>query len=183
MQNITPENIIKRITKISGYNPYENTRKREYVEVRALACYLMREKLNMRWTNITKIFEDNGKAMHHASAIHLVKNFKYYKLANPSLQYWENMFHFIDGLDYEEIDKINVLENRICNLQNKYDTLKEQLNHPVVKLVYDIPSDENKWELADKIVLIKKAWKWKEKEFIDKCEIIEAGEGISGSTF
>ena len=163
MINIRPEEIVRKITNLSGFDPYENTRKRNQVEVRALACYLMREKLNMRWTNITKVFEDNGKQMHHASAIHLVKNYKFYKLANKDLQKYEDSFNFLQGLDYEEVNRISFLEDKLSALQDKYDTLEENLQHPLVKLVADITDEKNKWELADQIVIVKKSWAWKNK--------------------
>ena len=163
MINIRPEEIVRKITNLSGFDPYENTRKRNQVEVRALACYLMREKLNMRWTNITKVFEDNGKQMHHASAIHLVKNYKFYKLANKDLQKYEDSFNFLQGLDYEEVNRISFLEDKLSALQDKYDTLEENLQHPLVKLVSDITDEKNKWALADQIVIMKKSWTWKNK--------------------
>ena len=163
MINIRPEEIVRKITNLSGFDPYENTRKRNQVEVRALACYLMREKLNMRWTNITKVFEDNGKQMHHASAIHLVKNYKFYKLANKDLQKYEDSFNFLQGLDYEEVNRISFLEDKLSALQVKYDTLEENLQHPLVKLVSDITDEKNKWALADQIVIMKKSWTWKNK--------------------
>ena len=163
MINIRPEEIVRKITNLSGFDPYENTRKRNQVEVSALACYLMREKLNMRWTNITKVFEDNGKQMHHASAIHLVKNYKFYKLANKDLQKYEDSFNFLQGLDYEEVNRISFLEDKLSTLQDKYDKLEENLQHPLVKLVSDIEDEKNKWELADQIVIVKKSWAWKNK--------------------
>jgi predicted translin family RNA/ssDNA-binding protein len=101
--------------------------------------------------------------MHHASAIHLVKNYKFYKLANKDLQKYEDSFNFLQGLDYEEVNRISYLEDKLSVLQDKYDTLEENLQHPLVKLVSDITDEKNKWELADQIVIVKKSWAWKNK--------------------
>ena len=54
--NLKPIEIANKIIELSGINIFENTRKREYVEMRALLCYLLREKLAMRWTNISLFF-------------------------------------------------------------------------------------------------------------------------------
>ena len=41
MQNLTPTEICNKLIKLSGIDLFKNTRKRPYVEVRALACFLM----------------------------------------------------------------------------------------------------------------------------------------------
>ena len=64
-------------------------------------------------------------------------------------------------MDYEEVNRISFLEDKLSALQDKYDTLEENLQHPLVKLVCGIEDDKNKWELADQIVIIKKSWDWK----------------------
>jgi len=164
MRNITPERIVEKLTKVSGIDPYNNTRKREYVEIRALACWLMRMELGMRWCAITKIFSDNGKKMHHASAIYLVKNYPHWKKQNKALQDWQNIFHFIEGIDYEEVDRLHILEGRLSDMQTEYDLLAEQLEHPLVKLVYDISTEENKKDLIERIGMITKSWAWKQNK-------------------
>jgi len=75
MRNLNPAEIAEKLIKASGINIFENTRKRDYVEVRALTCFLMREKLNMRLCSIAKFFQDNGKPMDHATVIYAVKNY------------------------------------------------------------------------------------------------------------
>ena len=48
--------ISERIIEMTGIDIFQNTRKREYVELRALACYIFRKKMNMRWTSIANFF-------------------------------------------------------------------------------------------------------------------------------
>tara|TARA_B110000114_G_scaffold96450_1_gene101624 strand:- start:609 stop:1160 length:552 start_codon:yes stop_codon:yes gene_type:complete len=183
MRNPTPAEIAEKLINLSGIDLFENTRKRDYVEIRALACFLMREKLNMRLCSIAKFFQDNFKPMDHATVIYAVKNYPYYKKANSSLEKLELSFRWEEGLNFEEMDRIEFLEMKLTTLQNKYDKLIGNLDNPLIKAVHDITDRKQIWEMADQIVLMKKAWKWKSKEFVDKCEVIEAGEGISGSRF
>ena len=77
--------ISERIVEMTGIDIFKNTRKAEYVELRALACYIFREKMNMRWTNIANFFTSMGKKTDHASVIHLVKMYPTYVKYNLSL--------------------------------------------------------------------------------------------------
>ena len=61
MINKIADRIATSVIELSGVNIYENTRKRQYVELRALVCFILRNKLNVRWTEISKFFE--SKAM------------------------------------------------------------------------------------------------------------------------
>ena len=77
--------ISERIIEMTGIDIFKNTRKQEYVQLRALACYIFREKMNMRWMNIANFFISMGKAMDHANAIHLVNMYPLYAKDNPEL--------------------------------------------------------------------------------------------------
>ena len=57
MKNLKPIQIAKRIIKESGVNIFENNRRKNQIEFRSLLCYLLREKLNMRWTLIAKFLQ------------------------------------------------------------------------------------------------------------------------------
>ena len=48
MQVKNPQEIGDKVSRIVGLNIFENTRKRDYVESRALVVFLLREKLLMR---------------------------------------------------------------------------------------------------------------------------------------
>lgn len=163
MNNLRPKEIVDAVNKFTGINIYKNTRKTEYVEARALVCYLFRDKLNMRWTNIAKFFENNGKKMDHATAIHLVKMYPIYKQYNIKLDELENMFIFKSKLEYDEIDKMHYLENKLDNCQQKHLTLQQQLKNPLIKLMHNVP--ENKYvEVEQKLNLLKQSWEWKNKK-------------------
>ena len=84
-ENLKPIEIANKIIQESGINVFENNRRKYNVEMRSLLCFLLREKLNMRWLNIAKFFNDNNKSMTHASCIHAFKNYKMYKKTNSKL--------------------------------------------------------------------------------------------------
>ena len=87
-------------------NARDNSRKQDIVDVRSLLCYLLREKLNMRWTNIARFFNENGKTMTHGTVIHCVKKYPLHKKHNKDLDKWEKLFTWKSDLTYDEIDQI-----------------------------------------------------------------------------
>jgi len=114
----------------------------------------------MRWLSISLFFESQGKSMNHANAIHLVKMYPIYKTTNPKLDEIENMFLFKSGMDYDEIDKVHYLTNKLMNTEKKYNILLEQLKNPLIKLMLDVPK-EKQYEVEDRLNLLKKSWEWK----------------------
>tara|TARA_B110000285_G_C15100478_1_gene604714 strand:- start:1289 stop:1846 length:558 start_codon:yes stop_codon:yes gene_type:complete len=174
-----------KVGKIIGINIFENTRKRDYVESRSLVVFLLREKLLMRWVNIAKYFEDNGKHMNHANAIHLFKMYPIYKRDNKQLSVIEQLFIFKNQLNYDEIDKFHYLENRYKDLKKENDLLIKKLaatkkrQDPILDIIKGITL-EQRTQVIERLSLLKKSWSWKS---VDRCEVIEAGDGISGATF
>ena len=118
-ENLKPIQIVNKISKLSNLNIFENTRRKNHVEVRSLVCYILREKLNMRWTNISKFFNDNSKTMTHASCIHSFNNYKMYCKSNKKLKEIEKLFTFKSKLTIDEIDRVHYLENKCKLLESK----------------------------------------------------------------
>ena len=159
---LTPLDIANKIIKLSGLNIHSNTRKRPYVEHRALVCYLLREKLNMRWKDIAAFFKSQGKNMDHASAMHLVKMYPIYKRDNKDLNEFENTFVFKSRIPYDEIDKVNYLENKYNSLEANYLKLQKTMQNPLVRMVLNVP-DNKFYEFRDKLKIIVKALEWQNK--------------------
>jgi len=153
----TPDEVANKVIALSKINIYNNTRKRDYVDCRALVCYLLRNKLQMRWTNIAVFFKENGKDMNHATVMHLEKNYPYYKKHNKMLDEMENMLLFKGGLNYDQIDQVHYVTNKYNNLKDKYEEL---INKPLFNLLNGIPKDKEN-EVAQKLELIKRSWEWK----------------------
>ncbi len=175
-----------KVSDIIGIDIFKDTRKQEYVEARSLVVYLLREKLLMRWVMIAKYFQDNGKNLHHSTAIYLCKTYPLYKETNPLLAEIESMFSFESNLNYDEIDKIHYTENKLKNsekknqiLIEKIKTLEARLKDPIMQALKDV-TPEQRLQAEERLTLLKQSWSWK---YEDKCEIIESTDGISGSAY
>ena len=162
-----PHEVGGKICDITGIDIFKNTRKKEYVELRALVCYTLRDDLEFGYQRIADYFKSQGREMLHSNVIHLVKMYPIYKKYNKNLERLEGSFQFRSSIEKNEI---LTLQDKLVNLQHRYDKLKKELDNPVVKTLYNIP--ENKWgEVQDRIQLLKNSWNWKSK---DKCSIIES---------
>tara|TARA_R110002167_G_scaffold92155_1_gene247587 strand:- start:2797 stop:3360 length:564 start_codon:yes stop_codon:yes gene_type:complete len=186
--------VIKDIEKLGGKlnellecNIFENTRKSKYVEGRSLLVYLLRDKLKMRWIHIAEYFKKNGKNFDHSTAIHLFKMYPVYRHHNKKLGEIEMYFKFkTDGIPVDKIDEIHYLENKCSKLEDenknlifKLSALKHKLKDPLFDIITGASPSEKK-QIEERIILLKRSWDWKS---VDKCEVIEAGDGISGATF
>lgn len=80
---VLEKRIALKVRSVTGVNPFMNTRKREYVEARSLLMYLYHNVCRLNYSQITRLFQDQGKSMHHATVIHSLKNFDMYKKFNP----------------------------------------------------------------------------------------------------
>jgi hypothetical protein len=81
----TKEQIANEIIKLSKLNVFDNTRKREYVEARALLCYILRAHKQMTYRSIVEFFVENNKPINHATIIHYINNFESYIKFNHKL--------------------------------------------------------------------------------------------------
>ena len=159
------------VVNMSNKDIFRNTRQRDYVELRALVCYVLREKLRMGWTDISRYFVSQGKKMDHATAIHLHKKYPEYKQYNKFLSNIEGSFIFNIGDKNNEAERINYLENKCKDITEKYNNLKDTINNnPKLNLLHDIPDDKLN-DVIERLSLFKKSWSWKNK---DHCEVLES---------
>jgi len=77
--------IAKHIIDISGINVFDNSRKREYIEMRSLLTFMLRHHCNMKFTEIRDFYESNGKNYDHATAIYSLKAFEMHRRYNPKI--------------------------------------------------------------------------------------------------
>ena len=180
--------ISERIIEMTGVDIFENTRKQEYVQLRALACYIFREKMNMRWTNIANFFTSMGKKFDQATVIHLVKMYPIYVKDNPELLEIESCFVFEDQENYDEIDRVAYLKKKNEKLKENVFNLKAEVrelrkkptynsrDQKMLNLFKDIP-DNKIDEVVERIGLMRKSWSWKSK---DKCQVIESSTSMDG---
>ena len=156
MKNLKPIQIAQKLKEFTDIDVFENTRKQKVVELRMLLCYLLRQKLNMRWTHIAYFFNENGKTMTHASVIHAQKQYLVHRKYNRKLKEYENLFTFKSDLNYDEIDKIYYLENQIRKYEMKADS-------KLLQLVKEIPLNRYD-ETYEHLRRFIRSWDWKAKE-------------------
>ena len=77
--------IAKQIIDISGIDVFDNTRKKEYIQMRSLLTFMLRHHCNMKFTEIRDFYESNGKNYDHATAIHSLRSFETNRKYNPKL--------------------------------------------------------------------------------------------------
>ena len=166
------------VKEVSGLNIFDNTRRRDYVEMRALVCYVLRKKLRIGLTNIALYFQSEGKTMHHATVIHLVNQYPMYKRYNSRLASIEDSFEQLNNLEFNQDSYIRnqYLSYNYDKLQEKYKNLKDNIKtNPILDILQDIPEDKID-EVIERINILKKSWDWKSK---DECQVIQASSGIS----
>jgi hypothetical protein len=80
---VLQKRIADKVRSVTGVDPFVNTRKREYVEARSLLVFIYYKICRLNYTQITRLFQSQGKDMHHATVIHSLRNFDMYKKFNP----------------------------------------------------------------------------------------------------
>ena len=167
------------VKEASGLNIFDNTRIREYVEMRALVCYILRKKLRIGLTNIALYFQSEGKTMHHATVIHLVNQYPMYKRYNSRLAEIEDSFEELNNLEFNQESYIRnkYLSYNYDKLQEKYNKLKNNIKtNPILEVLQEIPEDKID-EVIERINIMKKSWDWKSK---DECKVIESSTSMEG---
>jgi hypothetical protein len=111
-------NLIDEIEALSQLSIFENTRRREIVEIRSLFYTVLRKFYRFSLREIMEIGEEYGYFITHASVIHSLKSFEVYKTYNKNLEEW---FHAII-IDLED----DVAMSRIDYIKPKLKYLSEE---------------------------------------------------------
>jgi hypothetical protein len=83
-------NVQELIKQISGVDIFQETRKQEVVEYRAVANLFLNKILGYSLMDIVRWYQSNGKNSHHATIIFSINNYDIYKKYNKDL---EKMFN------------------------------------------------------------------------------------------
>ena len=83
-------NVQQLIKQISGVDIFQETRKQEVVEYRAVANLFLNKILGYSLMDIVRWYQSNGKNSHHATIIFSINNYDIYKKYNKGL---EKMFN------------------------------------------------------------------------------------------
>lgn len=80
--------IADKVIELSGLNIFENTRKQEYVDARALVVFLLYHTKNFKLCEIERYFKSKGKKYDHCTALYAKDNFNNYRKFNKKLDTW-----------------------------------------------------------------------------------------------
>ena len=127
------------IKEITGVDVFKNSRKREYVEYRALYNYILKKVMNKSLTWIRDNYRYYGKNYDHATVIHSLKMFDIYKRYNENFLPLFNQLcanknsvseriAFIDtalkNMSEDNVVKVSDLVNELLNQNVKYEAAK-----------------------------------------------------------
>jgi len=98
---------------MTGLNPLSKTRKREYIELRAILYTLLRDNLYMTYPQIAQVFNKN-----HATIIHGQKEYPYMVRYNPQMANLKQKIelYWLSKEDYSEEKERNL---KIKHLQEQ----------------------------------------------------------------
>ena len=80
--------LINEIESLSGYRVFENTRRREVVEVRSLLYTVLKKFYRFTLREIQDLAEEYNYSITHASVIHSINSFDVYSKYSPHLLEW-----------------------------------------------------------------------------------------------
>jgi hypothetical protein len=130
------EQIANEIIMLSKVNIFDNTRRRAYVEARALLSYILRKYKKMKYREIVQFFRENNKSINHATIIHYIKNFESYIKFNRKLNQMMNTIVMnMDEKDYR---------SRRDFIKLKADILNKSSVDSVLELIHKLHNKEIK---------------------------------------
>ena len=90
--------LITEIESLSGYRVFDNTRRREVVEIRSLLYTVLKKFYRFTLREIQDLAQEYNYYITHASVIHSIKSFEVYSKYSPHLLEW---YHAV-VIDLEE---------------------------------------------------------------------------------
>ena len=84
------KNVQELIKQITGIDIFQETRKQEVVEYRAVANVFLNKILGYSLMDVVRWYQSNGKNSHHSTIIFSINNYDIYKKYNKDL---EKMFN------------------------------------------------------------------------------------------
>lgn len=115
--------IANNLSEISKLNPFENSRRREIIEIRSALIKILRKYQEMTLNQIACFFINNNRHMDHSTVLHSLKNYEIYIKYNPKLKKWHDFIvdSLFDSGDYNQsfIVKRKILKDRIDCLNKK----------------------------------------------------------------
>jgi len=156
--------IAEKVIELSGINIFERSRKREVVEMRSLFFYILKNKLDMGLTEMSRYFEDSASSINHATIIWSLKNYDLYKSSNKRVQEIEEMIILKTSMNIKGINRETYLELKCKELEAELAKLhKVQSESKIIDLINKVPK-EREGEFITRIELMIKGWEWQYKD-------------------
>jgi hypothetical protein len=132
--------IAEKVIELSGINIFERSRKREIVEMRSLFFYILKNKLDMGLTEMSRYFEDSASSINHATIIWALKNYELYKSTNKRIQEIEEMIILKTSMNIKGINRETYLELKCKELEAEIERLNTKPNESkIIDLINQVP--------------------------------------------
>lgn len=132
------DKITNKLVEISKVNVFENTRRREVVEVRSILVKILRDYLGLKYKEIVTFFDKNGRGLDHSNLIYSYNMFDVYRRYNTDVDSWYN--YIVDAMF--DVDSEETLFTKKENLKNKIDILDEKHINHMAKYVKKVTKKE-----------------------------------------
>ena len=156
--------IAEKVIELSGINIFERSRKREIVEMRSLFFYILKNKLDMGLSEISRYFKDSSSSINHATIIWALKNYELYKSTNKKIQEIEEMIVLKTSMNIKGINRETYLELKCKELEEEIIRLNKKPNKSkIANLINQIPK-QREGEFITRMELMIKGWEWQYKD-------------------
>ena len=97
---------------LTNINVFENSRRKQVVELRSLLVYILRNVEDMTYQTIKEFFNLNGKEYDHATALHAYKNYEMYCKYNKNLdKYFEQIVNKSESDNAKKLVAKSIIDN------------------------------------------------------------------------
>jgi hypothetical protein len=156
--------IAEKVIELSGINIFERSRKREIVEMRSLFFYILKNKLDMGLTEMSRYFEDSASSINHATIIWSLKNYELYKSTNKRIQEIEEMIILKTSMNIKGINRETYLELKCKELEAEIERLNTKPNESkIIDLINQVPK-AREGEFITRMELMLKGWQWQYRD-------------------
>lgn len=128
---ITQTEIANKIKALSGLDVFKITRKREYVEVRALLNHILFKYKRMPLHQIVDFYNKNGWNINHATLIYSIKTFSTHSMYNYNLNIWLKQL----VIEIDEMDNTTKREY----IKSKLKTLRSEDIDELTMVISNMP--------------------------------------------
>jgi len=133
----TLDQIVTKLNALAELDILNNTRKREYIEARAVFCVIAYKYVGLTLSQVARYFKDRGKSSDHATILHAIKNYDIYSRYNQKLDLW--LSDIVCSTDLKVASKKQIMIHKITQMnENNIDLLEKP-----IEIIYSKNIKEN----------------------------------------